>query len=96
MTSYGDDAAAESSAPDPGVEPDPDRRPLPLPESRPNPYAGAAVVVMAIGLTVSLSASLVVAAMQATPISQQFAAVLSALGGAVIGSIATYLGSHRN
>lgn len=88
MTPYGGDA--ESSTPDPN------REAVPLPEGQPNRYAGVSVVVMAVGLTASLSASLVVAAMQATPISQQFAAVLSALGGAVIGSIATYLGSHRN
>lgn len=64
----------------------------PVPLGRGNPYAGISVVVMAIGLTVSLSASLVLAVIQTTPISQQLAGVLSTLGGAVMGSIATYLG----
>lgn len=71
--------------------------PATVPSDRGNPYAGISVVVMAIGLTVSLSASLVLAVIQTTPISQQLAGVLSTLGGAVMGSIATYLGvrGHR-
>ncbi|WP_157931265.1 hypothetical protein [Mycobacteroides abscessus] len=59
---------------------------------RGNPYAGISVVVMAVGLSASLSVSLVLSVLQTTPISQQLAGVLSTLGGAVVGSIATYLG----
>lgn len=70
--------------------------PTPTPEpvsgDRGNPYAGISVVVMSVGLSASLSVSLVLSVLQTTPISQQLAGVLSTLGGAVVGSIATYLG----
>ncbi|MFJ4651026.1 hypothetical protein ACIP5Y_07110 [Nocardia sp. NPDC088792] len=61
-----------------------------------NPYSGIAVVIMSAGLTVSMGTALVVASFQTSPISEQFAGLLASLGGATVGSIATYLGTTRN
>ncbi len=82
--------------PDPMAMPDKGTKESSPPKlGRVNVYAGVAVVVMATGITAGLGTSLVIAALEHTAVTEQFASLLSVLGGAVVGSIATYLGSRK-
>ncbi|MEU8570200.1 hypothetical protein AB0C51_17935 [Streptomyces pathocidini] len=49
-------------------------------------------MVLAMGVSVALCVSLIVVSLSKQPVSQQFAGVLSALSGATVGALATYLG----
>ncbi|MGW8953957.1 hypothetical protein [Streptomyces sp. NPDC055709] len=56
-------------------------------------WPGAIALVIATGVSIALCVSLIVVASSSHPVSQQFAGVLSALSGAAVGALATYLGA---
>jgi hypothetical protein len=58
-------------------------------------WPGACAFVLAFGVAVTLIVGMAGAAVQDSPISEQGASLLSTLGGAAIGAIATYLGLAR-
>jgi hypothetical protein len=66
------------------------------PMARPGPrdWAGRSCYVLSWGLAIGWSGALLISALpRAGPISDQGAHLLSALGGAMAGAVATYLGS---
>jgi threonine/homoserine/homoserine lactone efflux protein len=56
-------------------------------------WPGAIALILAVGIAIALCVSLIVVALSTTAVSQQFASVLSALSGAAVGAVATYLGT---
>ncbi|MGM9470245.1 hypothetical protein [Streptomyces murinus] len=55
-------------------------------------WPGVIAMILAIGVSVGLCGALIIVSMSSRPVSQQFAGVLSALAGATVGALATYLG----
>lgn len=59
-------------------------------------WPGACAFVLACGLSIGFCVALIWAASPSTPdLSQEAAALLSTLGGAMVGAVATYLGLSR-
>ncbi|WP_146051065.1 hypothetical protein [Streptomyces noursei] len=58
-------------------------------------WTGLIALILAVGVSIALCVSLIIVALSIHPISQQFAGVLSALSGATVGALATYLGGTR-
>ncbi|UUN30904.1 hypothetical protein [Streptomyces sp. FIT100] len=56
-------------------------------------WPGVIALVIAVGVSIALCVSLIAVALSPHPVSQQFAGVLSALSGAAMGALATYLGA---
>lgn len=55
-------------------------------------HAGLVAVILASGIAVTFTAVLIITALKPTPLDVQLSAVVTALTGAAVGAIGTYLG----
>lgn len=56
-------------------------------------WPGFISLLLALGVSITLCATFIIISLEPHPISQQFAGVLSALSGATVGAVATFIGS---